>query len=66
MWLALAGGVKEMIEMESEAYWEGYNYYWHGGQDCTHEQGTIAWADWHAGWEAAAEEDGGTEDETGH
>lgn len=44
--------------MESEAYWQGYNYYWHGGQDCPHERGTISWTEWHAGWEAASEEDG--------
>jgi len=60
------GMTKEMIEMESEAYYEGYNYYWHGGSPCSYEQGTNNWADWHAGWEAAAEEDDGGEDEASH
>jgi hypothetical protein len=41
----------------STAYQQGYNHYWHGGQDCPYEPGTIEHADWWTGWEAAAKGD---------
>jgi len=45
------------MEEKTKAYWEGYNYYWRGGQDCPYKEGTIVWADWCEGWEAAVADD---------
>ena len=42
----------------NEYYRRGYDDYWDGSVGgCPYEPGTSAYADWHAGWGDAADED---------